>query len=226
VIEMKISFCILNYFEDWLCCRAIAQVYNYVDEILIGDCSREKDFLPKLIKGLPKCKIVPDPGFDAEGENFSWAKWRNYVQSFATGSWILWQDADEIYPLNMMKHLKKWLKETKVEAIGLIRAAHRTHKRREILNKEPKIRIWKNLNRIKWKGEIHECPKGFKTYEVWDIMYPHDIAWLPSFAQRIYKLKKRERRENILDRIKEKDLDPYRDLYPDKKEKEAFESRE
>lgn len=223
--DPKISFCILNYYEDWLVVRAISQVYDSVDEILIGDCSRGKDLIPRAVDGLSKCRIVPDPGFD-EGTNFSWARWRNYVQSFAKFDWIMWQDPDEIYPRGMLKNLKEWLKQTKVEAVGLIRVAHKTNKREEILNKEPKIRIWRRLNRIRWAGKIHECPKGFKNYEVWEVMYAHDIAWLPSFPQRIYKLKKREKRGNILPRIRKNDLDPYRKNYPDEEEEEAFESRE
>jgi len=50
----------LNYYEDWLVCRSISQVYQYVDEIIIGDCSRGEDYLSEFIKGLKKCKIVKD----------------------------------------------------------------------------------------------------------------------------------------------------------------------
>lgn len=221
----KISFCILNYYEDWLVCRAIAQVYDYVDEILIGDCSQGKDKLPQFIKGLPKIRIVPDPKID-EGKGFSWARWRNHVQSFAKGDWILWQDPDEIYPLRMMKGLKGWLKEIETEAVGFFRISHETHKRMIVRNKEIKIRLWKNLSRIKWRGAIHEWPEGFKDYTILDQSYSHDINWLPSFPQRIYKLKKREKRGNILPRVRKKGLDPYRKLYPDEREAEAFESRE
>lgn len=224
-MKPKISFCLLNYYEDWLVCRAVSQVYDYVDEILIGDCSRGKDKLPAVVKGFSKIRIVPDPGFD-EGTEFSWAKWRNYVQSFASGDWILWIDPDEIYPLRMMKKLRDWLRETKVEAVGFIRVAYETHKRIKIRNKEPKIRCWRNLKYIHWKGKIHENPVGFRNYEIWDITYSHDINWLPSFPQRIYKLKKREKRGNILPRIRKEDLDPYRALYPDEEERDAFESRE
>jgi len=222
----KISLCILNYYEDWLVCRSIAQVYDYVDEILIGDCSRAKDLLYKFIKGLPKCKMVPDPGLDPDGKEFSWAEWRNWVQSYAKGDWILWQDPDEIYPLDLVRNLKTWLKNTKVEAVGFIRIAYETHKRLDVRNKEPKIRCWRNIKRIKWRGRIHESPSGFRTYEIWNVTYPHDINWLPSFPQRIYKLKKREKRGNILPRIKKNDLDPYREMFPDGGEEDAFKSRE
>lgn len=224
-MKPKITLCLLNYFEDWLVCRAIAQSYDFVDEILIGDCSKGKDFLSKFIQGLKKCRIVPDPGID-EGENFSWAEWRNHVESFASGDWILWQDPDEIYPLPLLKRLKRLTKLWEGDAISFNRIAHETHKRIEIRNKEPKVRCWKNVPYIKWNGKIHEVPVGFKKVLRTNIPYYHDINWLPSFPQRIYKLKKRERRGNILPRIQRNDLDPYRDLYPDEKENEAFESRE
>jgi len=223
--KVKISFCILNYYEDWLVVRTISQVYDFVDEILIGDTSRGKDLIPRAVDGLPKCRIVPDPGFD-EGSNFSWSEWRNYVQSFAKGDWVMWTDPDEIYPLNLMRNLRGWLERTTAEAIGLVRIAYETHKRMVVRNKEPKIRIWRNLNRIRWSRKIHESPEGFKDYEIWDVTYAHDINWLPSFPQRIYKLKKRERRGNILPRIKKNDLDPYRERYPNEKEEDAFRSRE
>lgn len=225
-MEETITFCILNFYEDWLVCRAIAQVYNYVDEILIGDCSKGKDFLASFTRGLKKVRIVKDPGWDAEGPNFSWAQWRNYVQSFAKGDWILWIDPDEIYSLEMMKHLKEWIKDIETEAVGFIRVAYLTHRRIKALNKEVKIRLWRNNRRIKWKGKIHENPTGYRDYTILDVEYSHDIAWLPSFPQRIYKLKKRERRGNILPRIKKNDLDPFRERFPDEKEEDAFTSRE
>jgi len=125
-----------------------------------------------------------------------------------------------------MKDLKSWLKEIEAEAVGFIRVAHETHKRVKVRNKEPKIRCWRNLPKIQWHGKIHEHPFGFEDYMVLDVEYFHDINWLPSFPQRIYKLKKRERRGNILGRIKKADLDPYREEYPDEGEEMAFESRE
>lgn len=223
---IKISFCILNYYEDWLVCRAIAQSYNYVDEILIGDCSRGKDFLKDFIKGLSKCRIVPDPGFDAEGEDFSWSEWRNYVQSFAKGDYILWSDPDEIYPLPLLKKLRRIIELWEGDAIAFIRVAHETHKRIKVLNRELFVRCWKNVPYIKWERKIHEVPVGYKKLLKTNIPYYHDINWLPSFPQRIYKLKLREKRGNILPRIKREDLDPYRELYLGKRKEEIFESRE
>jgi len=202
---LKVTFCILNYYEDWLVCRAISQVYKYVDEILIGDCSKGKDLLKDFIEGLDKCHIVPDPGYDAEGDNFNWSEWRNYVQSFASKDWILWQDPDEIYPLAFLKELKKLLRDVKVEAIGLIRIAYETRTRVIERNKENKIRIWKNLPHIRWRSRIHESPVGFKDYEIWEVEYSHDVNWLPSFGQRIYKLLKQEERGNLLERLKKAD---------------------
>lgn len=221
---MKISFCILNFYEDWLVCRAISQVYDYVDEILIGDCSHGKDKLPQFIKGLSKCKIVPDPGYDED--HLSWANWRNYVQSFATGDYVLWIDPDEIYGLIMIKSLKSWIKEFDAEAIGFVRVAYADRERKKVNNKEPKIRLWKNLPYIKWSGDIHESPVGYKTFVVLDVEYAHDVNWLPSFAQRIYKLKRQEKRRQLIKRLKEEDLDPWRDQYPDEGEEDAFRTRE
>lgn len=223
---MKVTFCILNYYEDWLIVRAIAQVYDYVDEILIGDSSRGKDLTLRVAGGLPKCRVIsPGPQFD-EGAGFDWAEWRNYVQSYATGDWILWQDPDEIYPLRFLKRMKEFLAKTDKEAIGLIRVAHEDHKRIIVRNKEVKIRLWKRSNHIRWVGAIHESPMGFRTHEVWNIEYAHDINWLPSFSQRIYKLKKRVRRGNEIERLRKEDLEPYEKFFPDKGEEEAFESRE
>ena len=220
-----ITLCILNYYEDWLIVRAISQAYDFVDEIVIGDTSRGKDMLPEVVKGLSKVQIVPNPGFD-EGSKFSWAKWRNYVQSYASSDWILWQDPDEIYPYGMLKNLRSWLEETDAEAVGFFRVAYETHQRKIVRNKETKIRLWKNIPSIRWMGDIHECPRGFSSQELWEVEYAHDINWLPSFPQRIVKLLKREERGNIIDRIKANDLDPYRNLVEGQDIDEVLRSRE
>ena len=220
----KISFCILNFYEDWIVMRAISQVYKYVDEILIGDCSKGKDLLPDMIKGLPKCRIVPDLGLDED--HLSWMKWRNYVQSFAKGDWIFWQDPDEIYPLRFLKDLRRIVETSEVEGLALTRVAYENHKRIIERNREPKVRLWRNLKTITWQGEIHESPRGFKTCKLLEVDYAHDVNWLPSFPQRIYKLKRQEKRGNLIERLKVGDLDPYRKFFPDNLEDEAFESRE
>lgn len=224
-----ISWCCTAFYEDWIITRAICQVYNYVDELLIGDGSKGKDFLPKLIKGLPKVKIVPNVDYidRIRDSSFNLSKWRNYVSSFATGEWILWQDADELYPLYFLKRLRNILSklDKNIDAIGFYRTAYKTHRREIVDNKEFKIRLWKNISSIKWKGETHDMPVGYKHPGSLNIEYYHDIIWLPPFSKRIYILRDREHRKIICKHTKEV-LDKYRDKYPESMREYFIESRE
>lgn len=236
--EIKISLCMVNYYEDYLCAKVVAQCYSFVDEILIGDGSKGKDMLREFMKGCSKVKIIDYPFEEARrGPKFHLARWRNYIQRFATGDWLLWQDPDELYPLIILRNMRKWIKLFNVEAIAFYRCATKDRYRKEFLNVEPKIRLYKNNKKIKWggdpnqpikaakEGQAHDLPLGFKSAQLVAVKYWHD-GWITSLHQQIYKFKDKEKQKTITERNKKRFVDPYRDSYKEEDRERYFQSRE
>jgi len=217
-----ITFCCINHWEDWLTCRAVSQVYPYVDEILIGDDSLGGDLIKLFLSGVPKAKWIPLKGF----EEYHISKRRNYVQSFANSEWLLWQDPDELYPLEILRNLKKWAETLNVEAMGFYRCNWKSRERLEYTLRVPKIRFFKNLERILWVGRVHEHPIGYMSSKILDYNYHHDVHWLSPLALRVYRSKDRLELGELHAACNKVLLESYAKCYPDKERRRIIRSRE
>lgn len=223
----KITLCLINYYEDYLCAKVVSQCYPFVEEILIGDGSAGKDMLKEFMKGCSKVKIIDFPSdFELRrGPAFNLSLLCNYVSSFATGDWLLWQDADELYPYEILENIREWIEELGVEALGFLRCDPKDKWRNEWNKEEPKIRLWKNIPRIKWEGIAHHYPVGFKTHQIIAMRYWHD-GWLASATGHIYKFTDKEKQGTLTQKNKELFVDPYRKTHTEKDREKRMRSRE
>lgn len=225
--KSRISLCLINYYEDYLCAKVVSQCLPFVDEILIGDGSRGKDLLREFMKGVPKVKVINFP-LSMElrrGPKFNLSALCNYVSSFASGDWLLWQDADELYPFEILENMREWITQFDVEAIGFLRCDPQDKWRRTWTKDEPKIRLWKNIPSIKWEGIAHHYPTGYKTSQIIAERYWHD-GWLASATGHIYKFTDKEKQGTLTERNRELFVEPYRKTHTEKDREKRMRSRE
>jgi len=227
-----ITLCLLNYYEDYLCCKIVSQCYPFVDEILIGDGSQGKDMLREFMKGCDKVKIIDISHLELRrGPKFDLSAICNEIQSHATSEWILWTEEDELYPYDILENLKTWIKQfPEAEAFGFIRCYPSDKWRNSWIHPdEPKIRLWKNNGKIKWSGIAHHMPTGFKSYQLIAEKYYHD-QWLVSAIHQIYKYKDKETQGTMKGPgdtyNKQTYVEPYRNLYPESEREKRMRSRE
>jgi len=225
--KIKITLCMINYYEDYLCAKVVSHAYPFVDEIIIGDGSNGKDMVRELMKGCHKVRVLHFPP-ELElrrGPKFDLSALCNYVSSCANGDWILWQDADELYPYEILENMREWIEELKVEALGFNRCDPNDKWRLKWNKEEPKIRLWKNIPSIQWHGIAHHYPRGFKTYQIVAARYWHD-GWLASATHHIYKFTDKEKQGTLTERNKKRFVDPFRRSHTEKNREKHLRSRE
>jgi glycosyltransferase involved in cell wall biosynthesis len=146
-----ISLCMIVKNEEKVLRRCLESIKDHIDEIVIADTG-STDNTKKI--ALSYTSKVYD--FDWVGD-FSVA--RNFVQSKATGEWIIYLDADEYVDFENIKEIIQQLKEseelnrsdafvvTQINFVGSIGGN---------VGQCPTIRIYKNSPTIQFHRKIHE----------------------------------------------------------------------
>lgn len=144
-------------------------------------------------------------GFEVHYGNFTgnFADWKNLLNSYCSGDYIFQIDADELPKPEFLSHLKQVLelnpdvelfqvpRENFVEGLTEQDIKNwRWNVSSEGLINWPdyQYRLYKNIDRIKWQGKVHEKPVGFKTF----IKFPAT----PAFALVHRKSIERQRKQN------------------------------
>ena len=142
---MRLTCCMIVRDEEVFLERALLSIRPFVDELVIVDTG-SVDSTPEIAK---KFADIYD---EIKWENFSHA--RNHSLSLATGDYILILDADEWIEKGM-KDLRKHLEEEKPNC--LIFSIFSGLPENQIIssNITPQIRVWKNLDSIRYKGRVH-----------------------------------------------------------------------
>ncbi len=183
--------------------------------------------LEEFMRGCRKVKVIQFPK-ELElrrGPKFDLSALCNYVSSFATGDWLMWQDCDELYPYEILANMRIWIKELEVEALGFLRCDPQNKWRRIWNKEEPKVRLWKNIPSIKWVGIAHHYPAGFKSSQLIAVRYWHD-GWLASATGQIYKFTDKEKQGTLTERNRKLFVDPYRKTHTEKDREKRMRSRE
>ena len=107
------------------------------------------------------------------------ADWKNYLTLLCNGDYIFQIDADEIPHEILIEQLPTILETNPenevylVPRVNTVTGLTKEHiiKWRWNVDEEGRVnwpdyqwRIWKNINRIKWKNKVHEVLEGYKTY--------------------------------------------------------------
>lgn len=151
---MKISACMIAKNESANIEKCIKSYREAVDEIIVADTG-STDNTAELAEKLG-AKVF----FTEWNNDFAAAK--NFALKHASGSWIVFLDADEYFPEKSAQNLKKIIEEAdkdkNIEAIQC--RIYNIHKKNnEIIDVHPTVRIFRNDPEIKYAGRIHEAPK-------------------------------------------------------------------
>lgn len=113
--------------------------------------------------------------YDNFQDNF--ADWKNKLNFYCTGDWILQLDADELPTIALIQDIHTILESNQVECIAIPRKNIVDGITSEDIWKwgwkvtedginwpDYQWRLYRNIENIRWKGRVHEKPVGFKTY--------------------------------------------------------------
>ena len=158
--RQTISLCMIAKDAEDVLARNLGSIINYVDEIIIGvDITSSEDFKEFLsnylfVHGnrLPKIKTIEvnsplEIGFDEA---------RNKTIERATSNWILWMDSDEefVHP----ERLSGYLRNNPLDGYG-ISQHHFTAEPAGLMKTDFPVRVFRNHNKIKFLGHVHEHPE-------------------------------------------------------------------
>ncbi len=130
--------------------KAIASVYDYVDEICITIADKSESELPK--KEDKKIKY----SYFKWNDNFADA--RNYNFSRCTSDWILWLDADDtLKGAEKLKELIDLAEEHNVKGYAFL-YKYNFDENGNCIDEHWKTQLLKNDGHFKWQGAIHEDP--------------------------------------------------------------------
>lgn len=182
----------------------LLSLVNVVDELIIIDTGSSDgtiELIRKILKeNFPKHKLILEDKF--QGYSYH----RNQAIKESSGDWVLVLDSDEFLSTNLQKQLRK-LSQTKIYS------AYKFYRRwvcsfsqssaEYIFTTKFKgryksiIRFFRKLNKVEYRGEIHEAVFGLETKRIKTIkeniatVYHLDVA-INSFESRSEKVNQRE----------------------------------
>ncbi|MDP7980147.1 tetratricopeptide repeat-containing glycosyltransferase family 2 protein [Bacillus sp. WLY-B-L8] len=143
-----ISFCMICKDEEKRIGACLKSIVGIVDEIIVVDTG-SIDHTVEIAERYAT-KILHFEWND----DFSAA--RNYALEHATGKWILFLDADEELDEHTAPLLRSLATENKHPAYFLQIVNHISNKGETIVETCPVLRFFRNDNRIRFTGEVHE----------------------------------------------------------------------
>ena len=164
---VTISLCMIVKNEEAVLGRCLESIRDIVDEIIIVDTGSTDQ--TKEIAARYTDKIYDFPWCD----DFSAA--RNFAFSKGTGEYLLWMDADDVFPsvekrkfFNLKEELKK---EPKDVVMMLYDAAF--DKMGRVTFSYYRERLIRNCPQAKWQGCVHEVIVPFGEAKYADIHFEH-----------------------------------------------------
>ena len=150
--EIKISACYMVKNEEENLPRSLESVKKAADEIIVVDTG-STDRTIEIARNVG-AKIIETTW----GDNFSTP--RNMAIEAATGDWIIFLDADEFfaYPDKVRPAIKKLSDQTAI----LIPRIDIDEEQKKELNHDWSLRIFKNVDYLRYRGSIHENLKNLK----------------------------------------------------------------
>ena len=157
---MKISACYIVKNEEKNLSKSIESLIKSVDELIIVDT------------GSTDQTIEIAKSFNAKIINYEWkddfSEPRNLAIENAAGEWIIMIDADEYFI--KPKKIRRAFKNFKSDAVFIPRIDIDTDHNNKPLNRDIYVRIFRNVDYLRYQGLIHENLENIKggnfNYEV------------------------------------------------------------
>jgi glycosyltransferase involved in cell wall biosynthesis len=166
-----VSFCMMVKDEEENIVRALNSAHPFFDEYIITDTGCT-DSTMEIVEKIQKNPVFEEPLITNE---FKWSNRfddaRNAMVEKATGDWIYWMDTDEI--LCNAGEIRKYLYSTYFDGYSM--AQNHIVSDRQQTSDSP-LRLYRNLNKIKFYGVVHEMPMIDINSPVEPQMHMNDIS--------------------------------------------------
>ncbi|MBW2109295.1 MAG: glycosyltransferase [Deltaproteobacteria bacterium] len=163
-----LSLCMIVKDEQAWLGRCLQSVKGCVDEIVVVDTG-STDRTVEIAKGFG-ARVYFHPW---EGD---FAKHQNQAIDHATGDWILRMDADEVLAADSCKKIREAIEDDKADAFFINYLSFFNNGASCL--RESKIRIFRNLDEIRYQGAVHEQLTGYRhprTLNVDTYHYGYDL---------------------------------------------------
>jgi len=152
-MDSKISFYTFSEVVDEGTLRAIKNVYNFVDELVVR--------LNKKNIGLSEIKKIDEKKkIKVINKDFTcFADIRNFCLANTLGDWILTLDSDEIFSAEFLKNIRKYVKNGDVSGYK-IKRIHFYKTKNEAPDPFLHLRFFKKNHNTKYSGLVHELLSG------------------------------------------------------------------
>ena len=163
-----ISVAMICQNEQGIIGRAIENVINFIDEMVIVDGGSTDDTV-KEIKSFnsPKIKLFEIP-FQKD-----FALQKNNAIQRCSGEWILVMDADELFEDDLLKNLQR-LTTLGYDSYAFARKTRIDGVLNNVIDQDFQIRFWKNGIGVKYVGRIHESSIGMKKLTKCNLYIEHN----------------------------------------------------
>jgi glycosyltransferase involved in cell wall biosynthesis len=149
----SISFYIFAERADEGVIRAVKNVYDFVDELIVRlDEKKEGAELLEEIDRQSKIKIFPQKFTD-------FADVRNFALSKVTGDWVLTLDSDEIFSRALLNNLARYVEDEKFDGYKFNRI-HFYKSKEEARDPFQHLRLFRKTKGVKYTGSVHELLEG------------------------------------------------------------------
>lgn len=169
-----LSACMITQDEEECISRSIENIMGAVDEVVVLD-GGSTDRTCQIAESYPKVRLFKHH-FDPVGGD-SFADQRNRCRDYAGGGWIVFIDADEIYPQYVLGCFPRLMADEQHDAYAFIRKTFIDGYLANIYNLDYQIRFFKRY--CKYEGQYHEGVVGHSNLRFCnlEIMHYKTTAW-------------------------------------------------
>lgn len=171
--NQTLSLCMIVKDSEHTIGRCLNSVIENVDEVIVGVDKTTTDNTRSVVESVCKENHVPLIMFDIDSPletGFSVA--RNLTIDKASGSWIMWLDADEF--VSCGDRIKKYLRNNMYDAYA-IKQHHFSVEPLGILKTDLPYRLFRNNKDISFHGLVHEHPETTPNKGIERAASPPDI---------------------------------------------------
>lgn len=196
---MKISACCIIKNEEKNLPRYIDGIKDIADEIITVDTGSNDNSVPLLEDLKTKYNL------NLTVYNFKWiddfSAAKNFAMSKADGDWIIFLDADEYFEENDAKKLRSLIenvdKDKSMIGIYTLRQNIDTDNHNLPTSSDTVMRVFRNLENYRYKGEIHEY-MDYEGDEIVSVFESNLTVMHTGYSKKLLKAKNERNKKLIL----------------------------
>jgi 2-polyprenyl-3-methyl-5-hydroxy-6-metoxy-1,4-benzoquinol methylase/glycosyltransferase involved in cell wall biosynthesis len=168
-----LSLCMIVTDAEYTLGRCLNSIRNVVDEVVIGFDENCNQATKDVVEQFKQSVHFPVVTFDIDSPmKTGFAEARNKTVDKASGSWIMWLDADEF--ITDGDRIKKYLRNNMYNAYA-IKQHHFSTEPLGLLKTDLPFRLFRNHQGIKFYGYVHEHPEEEYNKSIATATCPPDV---------------------------------------------------